>query len=384
MMNRRRNLVPERGFHELQRDTESGYWIVRMTHNGRRLFKSTGERKSRAKAKKKARALIADFLGIHQEPELVRFKDVFTKVLEGKQGKAQRTIETFEKHTKLHLLPSEIELPTGQKKILGEMPVREVDEGIFQLHVIASRVKNPDRQLEHDWRFFREVMRNAFERRLVERKIRVENPDPEEAVGKEYTDDELARLLANASEDLLLQMEIAVTMGLRKSEILKMRWDWIHFEKEEIHIPARATKTKRFRVNEINKAYVLPKLKRRYIARRSEYVFHGFSKKREPLYDRPLGSNETAWSACKERAKVEGRFHDLRHTCASRLMRAGASMDEVGKLLGMSQEVLRRIYWHLNKTDRVRLADAVTLPPPGAVVCTRGKRKGKLLELQKA
>lgn len=366
-----RRLVADPQLPYLWRDENSGYWIVRGFHKGRSLFRSTGEKRSRPRAKALAKEIWADFIGTEQEISLIRFKDQWLKVLESKR-EGTRTKSGFKSHGELHLLP-----------FFGKMPCVEIDETTWQKYLEHEATgPNPDRQLEHDWRYFREVMRSAFLNGVVRRMIVVPCPDSEEDVGREYSDEEIDRLRLNAGPDLRLQIDMALTMGMRKTEILKCEWAWVNLEREEIRLPGKGTKTRRHRTVAINRSVVLPELKRRYLSRRGKWVFHGFAQgnSHQPDYTRALGSNETAWAACKVRAEVEGRFHDLRHTCASRLMRAGYSKDQVGKALGMTPQVLDRIYWHMSQDDRAAMSNAIDLKNLRANSCDGKTEKIKPLK----
>lgn len=48
---------------------------------------------------------------------------------------------------------------------------------------------------------------------------------------------------------------------------------------------------------------------------------------------------------------VNCRFHDLRHTAATRKLRSGASIHMVSLVLGMSVKILTSIYQHLTVED---------------------------------
>ncbi len=50
--------------------------------------------------------------------------------------------------------------------------------------------------------------------------------------------------------------------------------------------------------------------------------------------DVPVGEIKTAWEAAKRTAKVEARFHDLRHTACTRLLEGGASLAVVAAIMG--------------------------------------------------
>jgi hypothetical protein len=50
----------------------------------------------------------------------------------------------------------------------------------------------------------------------------------------------------------------------------------------------------------------------------------------------PTREVKTAWESAKEKAGVESRFHDLRHTACTRLLERGVPLPVVASLLGWS------------------------------------------------
>ncbi len=63
-----------------------------------------------------------------------------------------------------------------------------------------------------------------------------------------------------------------------------------------------------------------------------------------------------AWEAAKQRAGVECRFHDLRHTGATHLLEAGATIDDVADIMGWSTStairMVREVYGHKGPASR--------------------------------
>jgi integrase len=70
----------------------------------------------------------------------------------------------------------------------------------------------------------------------------------------------------------------------------------------------------------------------------------------------PIGTWKEAWEAAKVRAGVECRFHDLRHTGATHLLEAGATIDDVADILGWSTStairMVREVYGHKGPASR--------------------------------
>jgi integrase len=69
---------------------------------------------------------------------------------------------------------------------------------------------------------------------------------------------------------------------------------------------------------------------------------------------------EERWKAALKAAKVRNfRFHDLRHTCASMLAQNGATLLEIGDLLGHRQLQVTKRYSHLASGHKAALVNRV-------------------------
>jgi integrase len=147
---------------------------------------------------------------------------------------------------------------------------------------------------------------------------------------------EAKRLLGEASEDLRPVLIIALNTGMRKNEILSLRWKDVDFVKGFIHIAD--SKSGRSRDIPMN-SLVFETLYE--MSRAREFVFENPETKAQVL------DVKTAFKGACRRAEINGvRFHDLRHTAASRMVEAGIDLVTVSKILGHASIQMTMRYAH--------------------------------------
>jgi integrase len=136
----------------------------------------------------------------------------------------------------------------------------------------------------------------------------------------------------------------ALNTGMRKGEILGLRWDQIR----NGFIYLEKTKTKNRREIPVNDDLnqVLKEIRKEQ-GLTSPYVF---------LYGkRIIDRVDRAFKGALRNAGIEDfRFHDLRHTFASHLVMRGASLKEVQELLGHKTMTMTLRYAHLGQEEKKR------------------------------
>lgn len=152
------------------------------------------------------------------------------------------------------------------------------------------------------------------------------------------TEDEECRLFEFLPEHLKPIVICALQTGLRKSNILQLRWELVDMEFKFIEILAQNNKGhKIIKIPISDKLYkVLEKL-----PRISEYVFCNPETK-QPYKDISEGFN----NACKNAGIENFRFHDLRHTVATRLVEKGIDLRVVQEIMAHSTIVTTQRYMH--------------------------------------
>jgi integrase len=145
-------------------------------------------------------------------------------------------------------------------------------------------------------------------------------------------------------------LRLLALTGARRSEIERLEWSEIDFERGVAFLPAHRSKTGRKTIP--LSAPALAILARR--ERRGRYVFSS-----------PLGDDKPANALSKNWLRVRAvadlpdvRVHDLRHTLASLLVAGGASLPMIGRVLGHTNAGTTQRYAHLQADPLRALVDA--------------------------
>lgn len=150
------------------------------------------------------------------------------------------------------------------------------------------------------------------------------------------------------SPDLYPAVMLSITTGARQSEVLGLRWSDIDFDRQTINL--RDTKNGEDRTLPLVNQ-VLPLLITKKEARKGDLIFPSKVSRKNPI--RLRRSFTTALS----RAGIEDfHWHDLRHSCASFLAKNGATLLEIGELLGHRSMNTTKRYSHLTEKHSHALA----------------------------
>ncbi len=216
---------------------------------------------------------------------------------------------------------------------------------------------------------------------------RVERPKKEHYIPAYYDSQEINRLFELvAGTDLEVPVKLAAFYGLRREEVLGLRWKAIDFEENTITInhtvtqieengktvtvASDTTKTKssmrtlpmvpQFRELLLRKKEEQAELRRVcgkcYNKEFLDYVcVNALGERIKPSY---LTNSFPAFVVKNGMRRI--RFHDLRHSCASLLLANGVSLKHIQEWLGHSDfSTTANIYAHLDYQSKITSAEAI-------------------------
>ncbi len=205
------------------------------------------------------------------------------------------------------------------------------------------------------------IFREAVKRGYLERNpCRGIKQLPEQNIVVRYlSDDEEKQLLAACSERMKPIVLCGLHTGMRRGEILGLKWEDVDLDQGLLRV--RLTKNKKTRYIPINPV-VRELLKSLPRWDDGPHVFAN------PDTHQRWHDVKVAWQYTVRRSKVKNfRFHDLRHTFASRLVQKGVPLQVVQELLGHGSIIMTQRYAHLAPGDLRRavdlLARAITTQP---------------------
>jgi integrase len=244
----------------------------------------------------------------------------------------------------------------------GDKPVTTIDEfmvddGLVHLSkkCTGSTVNRYKSQLSAVFIFF--IQHPDYKRLGFTNPVRKESVSryPENPAKNRFlADDEQQALLSACRKATWNRMYLLVLMGLttgaRKGELLGLKWFDVDFDKRTGLVAV--SKNGKPKLLPLTQPVILELMKIR--ENTNSLVFCSTVSRTTPYDIRKL------WlKALKESGIGHIRFHDLRHTAASNLVRHGRTLFEVSTLLGHSNTTITGRYAHLAIDDTLNMVDSV-------------------------
>ena len=260
--------------------------------------------------------------------------------------------------------------------------IRELHQSIFNDGCNANTVI-------HYHAVVRKVLQYAVKNEMISENAadKVDRPKKGKYLAGFYSKEELATLFEATKDDSMsVVIQLAAYYGLRRSEVLGIRWSAVDFERGTISINHKVTETT---VDGKHKLYAEDKLKTkssfrtlplipavrvlleeqkekqaqyRKLFRKSycrDYEDYVCTDEMGKLF-RPNYVTDHFNILLKRHGLRHIRFHDLRHSCASLLLSQGIPMKQIQDWLGHSTfATTADIYSHLDFNSKQESADAI-------------------------
>ncbi|HBP6604782.1 TPA: DUF4102 domain-containing protein [Pseudomonas aeruginosa] len=147
---------------------------------------------------------------------------------------------------------------------------------------------------------------------------------------------------------------LSLNTGMRRGEVFNLTWTDIDLKNKLITVEGDTSKSGQTRHIPMNKE-TMTSIEgwRKQYPRNSGYVFPGKDGKR-------LDNVKKSWDGLLKLARIEGfRWHDLRHTFASKLVMAGVPLNTVRELLGHSDLAMTLRYAHLAPDSKAAAVELI-------------------------
>ena len=206
--------------------------------------------------------------------------------------------------------------------------------------------------------------------------------DAGQALSVEDEEQLLKACATSYSRSLLVAVTLALNTGMRHDEIRLLRWRQVDFTNHAITVGRSKTEHGAGRAVPLNRralkaiedwARQFPDRKPQHFVFPSEKVGHSFEAGMMTCYDtdptKPILSWKTAWTTARTAAGVNCRFHDLRHSCVTRLLERGAYFATVATVMGWSPGTATKMakrYGHIGDSAQrkaLALLDGRTVQP---------------------
>jgi len=241
------------------------------------------------------------------------------------------------------------------ERLLGKIPLINLTEARLQAYMRKRRSEGAgNRTINMELECLSRAIGRPW-RQLWPNLRKLKEP---KTIGRALSPEEEQRLLeaaaANKSPIIYTFVKLALLTGLRLSEIRNLRWGQIDFKQEILTVGNSKTEAGAGRMVPMSRELLqlltlhASVCTERFGPLKPEwFVFPICSSTRLEDPSRPITAIQSAWETVRKAAGVNVRFHDLRHTTATKMAEAGIPEATMEALLGhMSRAMLER-YSHV-------------------------------------
>lgn len=278
---------------------------------------------------------------------------------------AERTEAIYEVALRCHLKPA-----------FGALLLCDIDAGRIAAYQAVRKSEGASaRTLNKELQVLRQILKRYKLWANLQGDVRFER-ESDHNVGKAITEEQETVLLTACGGNLLLHtvVTLALNTALRKNEIRTLRWQQIDLMARTLAVGRTKTEGGSGRLiplNSVAYAAFLRWASRFPEAKPGHYLFpaceaagiereHPDRERIDP--SRPIKSWRSAWRAALKRAGLQIRFHDLRHTCITKLSEGQASEQTLMSIAGHLSRKMLEHYSHIRMAAKRAALDAIAKP----------------------
>jgi integrase len=241
-------------------------------------------------------------------------------------------------------------------------------ESVWAEYLLHRDRTTPGRKLRHDRQHLVIALHRATNLGWITRKFTRRDfflNEAKSSIGKYIEDSSVIQILEKLKKHPkdYLQFLIAVTTGMRRSEILALSLEEIDLENREFNLDPHRIKTRRARGVPVPiPDDVYPLLVDRVKmakAHGGKYLFPKWytNEPGQPMnWNQHQEDNRYHWDLIREETGLDIRWHDTRHTAIANMLLAGIPETTVTKVVGATPETVRRIYDKVSKQIKIKIS----------------------------
>ena len=242
---------------------------------------------------------------------------------------------------------------------LGDKMLIQIDEqavGVYQIARLEEKASG--KSINEEIGFLLRIMGDRGDllraelRRKKALKLKV-SAQPGKAFSTEQKDAMIVAAGESRSPLILPALTLALNAGMRDGEIKSTQWSQINFQKAILTVGKSKTAAGEGRTIPLNTEVLEALLKhakwyvKKFGELKPEWYLFPFGRRGGMDPARPITTLKTAWATVRTKAKVEGRWHDARHTLITELAESGAGDQTIMDIAGhVSRQMLTR-YSHI-------------------------------------
>lgn len=332
-------------------------YVVRKYVTGRGELYESFEATSLSVAQNKKYRILAEW---KQEQRFTsrRVSDVFDELIPIFRSKSKKTFEDFEAHMRLHIFPfyQDMDLTEVGPEWPRYVAYQRSQDAKRRLLATKEKPYRGDRKLKHDRKHLMRLLKYSVTQRYITAipELPLDRADTIPAPGREFANAEIKRLLNAMTPKNRLKTELQLNTGMRRGEVRMLRKEYLNRDTGCFHLPKEIVKTRDEKVVPLD-SDLLKKVLKHMRSHKSDWLFPN-----KADASRPESATDKSWQRAKARAGVRGKQHWLRHTAATRIVRSGVASGIAQKMLGMSDQVMKRVYLHAGEEDLKLMRSAVS------------------------